>query len=168
MAKEKLTDDSRTLIVALRDSGLSWREVATEAESKLGFTMSASAARSRYRSAKGIKADGRDHHAAGAVKRPSGRTAPSSRKAHSLDEFRAKFDVTMKIEDKVAELLAEGDHYYTDDDFRGLCGVSVQNWRRHAELDRFKRYQFRKPGFHAWAPAALVVEMQEITGAQGH
>jgi hypothetical protein len=166
MAKAKFTDANRKKIVALRDSGKTWLEVAEEASTLIGFPISENGARFQYKQGTGVKRDRTKDR----TPKPAGSPRPSAagRKAHSLEEFRAKFDVTKKIEDKVAELLQSGEHYFSDDDFRGLCGVSVQNWRRHAELDRFKPYQFKKPGFHAWAPKLIVSEMQEITGAQGH
>jgi hypothetical protein len=155
MSKASYSKQDRALIVALRKEGKSWPKVAAEAGEKLGRSITAEGARFQFKQAN-----------SNAPTRP----APKKpRKGHSLDEFRSQFDITKKIDDKVAELLPDDrEEYFTDDEFRQLCGVSVQNWRRHAELDRYRAYQFRKPNFHAWAPKPIVAAMQEITGHAGH
>jgi biotin operon repressor len=94
------------------------------------------------------------------------RTTTPARAGHTLDDFRSKFDVGAMIEAKVAELLPEdGEQWFHDSDFRVLCGVSIQNWRRHA--DEYPQYQFKKGKFHAWAPLHMVEEMQTLTGHAG-
>lgn len=154
MANPSFTKEDRAVIIAARDSGKTWPETATEASKKLGRILTAESARFQYRQGK-----------TGAVSKKK----TKKKKGHSLEEFRSEFDIAKKIRDKVAELIADSsEEYWTDDEFRQICGVSVQNWRRHAELDEFKRYQFRKPGFHAWAPPSIVEAMKEITGHAGH
>jgi len=161
MAKDKFSDSDRNAIAALRDSGLSWPEVSGQATTKLGKIVSVNSARFHYGKAKGKTRD-RSREIARRPRR-------NVKKGHSLDEFREKFDVVKKIADKVEEIFGkDSEEYFTDDEFRGLCRVSVQNWRRHAELDRFRKYQFKKPGFHAWASPSVVEAMKEITGVQGH
>lgn len=161
MSQASYSNEDRAVIVALRESGKSWQETATEASKKIGRTITVESARFQYKQAK------RGAPSANGRSRPR-RPRKTAKRGHTLDDFRAKFDITKKIEDKVNELLQDGEEYWTDDEFRGICGVSVQNWRRHAELDRFKPYQFKKPGFHAWAPKDVVEQMKEITGHAGH
>jgi hypothetical protein len=164
MSKASYSKQDRAVIVTLRDSGKSWQQTAKEASEKIGRHISDNAARFQYQQEKG---SGRPRPTTRAGRAAA--TKSNKRKGHSLEEFRKTFDVAQKIRDKVVELLNNGgEEYWTDDEFRQLCGVSVQNWRRHAELDEFKDYQFRKPGFHAWAPPSVVEEMKEITGHAGH
>lgn len=99
---------------------------------------------------------------------PAGLIQPTTGKAkgHTLDEFRAKFDVGKVIADKCAELLGEdGEEWFHDSDFRTLCGVPIQHWRRNA--DEFPQYQFKKGKFHAWAPVHMVEQFQHLTGHVG-
>lgn len=159
MPKETYSKEDRALILALRNEGRAWPEVATEASKRIGRTLTAESVRFQYRKAKGTDP----------IRPRRSNSRPTKKRGHSLDEFRNQFDVAQKIRDKVEELLqGGGEEFWTDDEFRQLAGVSVQNWRRHAELDEFKQYQFRKPGFHAWAPPSIVEEMKEITGHAGH
>lgn len=172
MGKELFSDDDRQVIKGLRDAGSTWEETASEASKKLGRDITAESARFQYRKTTAGTTAG----TSAPRSRPSKLTtsAPrtangSKKKGHSLDEFRSQFDVTKKIDDKVAELLdGDSEEYWTDDEFRQLCGVSVQNWRRHAELDRYRKYQFKKPNFHAWATPKVVQYMREITGHAGN
>lgn len=158
MGKERFSDADRATIVRLRDSGLTWEETSKKASKELGEPVTSNSCRFQYRKGK-----------TGVDPNRSKRPAVAKKKGHTLDDFRNQFDVTKKIDDKVEEFLTDdGEEYWTDDEFRQLCGVSVQNWRRHAELDRYRKFQFKKPNFHAWASPKMVEAMQEITGHAGH
>ena len=55
-----------------------------------------------------------------------------------------------------------GKFYYSDSEFRELCGVHVQNWRRHADDDTFAPYRLRRGGHNLWAPAPMIESMKQI------
>jgi transcriptional regulator with XRE-family HTH domain len=92
-------------------------------------------------------------------------TAPVAKinpKAKTLDEFRSKHDTSHIIRTRVGELL-HGAAWYDDNDFRELCGVSIQYWRRYADSGEFAEYRVIKPNrINAWAPAKMAKQMREI------
>ena len=145
------------LIHKLRKDGKTWAQVGKA----LGMTENQ--ARLRYRR----------WQTSNAPKPPAARKPPTVKPkavaGRSMDDFRANYDFAQVIREKVQELLAPEDanQWWTDDEFRQLCGISIQNWRRHAELDEFRRYQFKKGTLHAWAPLSMIEEFQHITGHVG-
>lgn len=85
----------------------------------------------------------------------------------SFTEFRQKHDYTHIIERAVAKYLpAGGDVYYEDGEFRILCGVPVQFWRRYSSDDRFlqNRVLRNKSDAPYWAPANMAEQMRNILG----
>ena len=93
---------------------------------------------------------------------PSPRRGPKGR---SIDSFRAKYDVDLIIEKKVGELLnEEREEYFDDHDFRELCHLPTQSWRRHADSPKFAAYRLKKGDLNVWGPAHIIEQMKKILG----
>jgi hypothetical protein len=88
----------------------------------------------------------------------------------TLGKFRQENDVTVKIRAGIARLLTvdsknfDASPTFTDNEFRDKCGVHVNNWRRNADLDEFKKYQLTVRRVLYWADPSVIEEMQKITG----
>ena len=88
-----------------------------------------------------------------------------SLKGKDISEFRAKHDVNLIIRTKVLEFLSEdNEEYFEDYDFREICGVSIQHWRRHADSPEFEEYRLKKGRLNIWAPEHVIVQMKKILG----
>ena len=83
----------------------------------------------------------------------------------SIDSFRAKYDVDLIIGKKVEEILNEDrDEYFDDHDFRELCRLPTQGWRRHADSPRFEEYRLKKGDLNVWGPIHIIEQMKKILG----
>lgn len=80
---------------------------------------------------------------------------------HSLTDFRKAHDIPQKIRNKLVSLRGG---YVTEEELRQLCEVSVQNWRRNAELPEFSVNKFRLDGVTYWAGVETIRKMKQITG----
>lgn len=88
-----------------------------------------------------------------------------SRKGKTLGQFRDRYDVDLIIQKKVDEVLSDKDEeYYDDHDFREMCGIATQNWRRHADSSRFQPYRLKKGDLNVWGPAHIIISMRRILG----
>lgn len=97
-----------------------------------------------------------------------GEPPPSPRrglKGKSIDAFRTKYDIDLIINRKVEELLNEGqEEYFDDHDFRELCRLPTQGWRRHADSPSFTDYRLKKGDLNVWGPAHIIEQMKKILG----
>lgn len=79
-----------------------------------------------------------------------------------LSEFRKAHDLPQKIRDRLSAIT--GSRYFTEEDFRQHCEISVQNWRRNADLPEFAPHKFKLDGVTYWAGIETIKEMKRITG----
>lgn len=82
-------------------------------------------------------------------------------KKHSLDDFRVENDFSFKIEKAIDEL---GDGYLTENEFKLVCGVPVNYFRRFADLPEFRNNHFRLRDVVYWASEKTIKQMKEIVG----
>lgn len=82
----------------------------------------------------------------------------------TLAQFRALFDVRERIRAGLKTHL-NGDIYMGDQEFREVCGISAQDWRRPADLDEFGDYRWRYKGLLYWAQPKTLAAMKETVGA---
>lgn len=88
--------------------------------------------------------------------RPAGRT---------LDAFRAVHDVAHIIETNVeAHLKDSASEYFTDHEFREICGVPAGNWRRFADDTKFAEHRLVRGSHNLWASKKMIREMRRILG----
>lgn len=88
-------------------------------------------------------------------------------KARTFDEFREKHDIAHIIQSKVDEYL-QGDVYYDDNDFRELCGIPSNQWRRYADSGEFDEHRVQKSNrINAWAPKSMAKKMREVLDIHG-
>jgi hypothetical protein len=82
-------------------------------------------------------------------------------KKHSLEDFRTENDFSYKIEKAVEEL---GDGYLTENEFKLVCGVPINYFRRFADLPEFRKNHFRLRDVVYWASEKTIEKMKEIAG----
>lgn len=81
----------------------------------------------------------------------------------TMADFRERFDSKHIIQKAVAKYLgANGKHYYTDHEFRDLCGIHPQQWRRYSEDEEFDAYRLRRAHHNLWAPTKMIQQMKQI------
>lgn len=91
--------------------------------------------------------------------------ATPSGKGRSMTDFKARYDLHYRVEQKVAELLPpDGDTYYEDAEFRDLCDIHPQHWRRVSEDSRFQANRVICRQCNVWAPTNMVARMKHILG----
>lgn len=136
-------------IIELAAAGWSYQRIASEV--KLSKTATGNVIRA----------------AAGVAPLPRPAAARKPAKARSFEDFRAKHDTTHIIAGKVKELLS-GSEWFEDNDFRELCCVPSNNWRRHADSGEFDDYRVVKGSrINAWAPKAMARQMREVLDIHG-
>ena len=85
--------------------------------------------------------------------------------ARTFASFQAANDVSHIIARKVSELLpANGEEYFTDHEFREVCGVAIGSWRRYADDDQFSAYRLKRGQHNYWAPKTMIPKMRMILG----
>ena len=83
----------------------------------------------------------------------------------TMEDFKGRFDLHHKVALKVDELLpADGEIYYEDAEFRDLCDIHPQHWRRISEDDRFSPNRVNCRQCNVWAPSRMVPKMKHILG----
>lgn len=82
-------------------------------------------------------------------------------KKHSLEDFRTENDFSFKIEKAIDDL---GDGYLTENEFKLVCGVPVNYFRRFADLPEFRKNHFRLRDVVYWASEKTIEKMKEIVG----
>lgn len=94
-----------------------------------------------------------------------GAPRPASANGRSMTEFKARYDLHYKVGQKIAELLpANGDAYYDDAEFRDLCDIHPQHWRRISDDPRFQANRVVNRQCNVWAPENMVPQMKRILG----
>jgi len=99
---------------------------------------------------------------AGTPAAPANPSVVNRPRLKDLSEFRKEHDIPQKIRDRLAAMRA--DSYCTEEEFRQLCSVPVQLWRRNAELPEFSLNKFKHDGVTYWATCATIEKMKKITG----
>jgi hypothetical protein len=82
-------------------------------------------------------------------------------KKYSLDHFRVENDFGLKIE-KAIDGLGEG--YLTENEFKLICGVPPNYFRRFADLPEFRDNHFKLRDVSYWASKETISQMKEIVG----
>jgi hypothetical protein len=82
-------------------------------------------------------------------------------KRHSLDNFRVENDFGLKIEKAIDDL---GDGYLTENEFKLVCGVPPNYFRRFADLPEFRDNHFKLRDVVYWASKETINQMKEIVG----
>lgn len=96
--------------------------------------------------------------------RESGAQLPKQ-SGRTLDAFRAVHDVSHIIETNVElHLQDSAKEYFTDHEFRELCGVPAGNWRRFADDTKFAEYRLIRGSHNLWASKKMIREMRRILG----
>jgi len=90
--------------------------------------------------------------------------ATSKRKVgRTFGDFAKEHDIAGKIKEAITEHLPRnGELYYTDDEFREMCGVHVNRWRRYADMEQFAPFQIKIAGRTHWAPTAMIEKMRYL------
>jgi len=104
---------------------------------------------------------------AGDVARVRGDFSPPTpaKSGKTLEAFRAVHDVMHIIERNVGLHLKESaEQYFTDHEFRELCGVPAGNWRRFADDASFAEYRLVRGQHNLWASKKMIREMRRILG----
>lgn len=83
----------------------------------------------------------------------------------TLDSFRAAHDVAHIIETNITDHLKDTtQEYYTDHEFREICGVASSNWRRFADDTKFADHRLVRGSHNLWASKKMIREMRKILG----
>lgn len=97
--------------------------------------------------------------------RESGGLPQVSKTGRTLDAFRAVHDVMHIIERNVGiHLKDSAEEYFTDHEFRELCGVPSGNWRRFADDTAFSEHRLIRGSHNLWASKKMIREMRRILG----
>ena len=82
----------------------------------------------------------------------------------SMVEFQRQHDPETLIDAAIKQHLSRRGHYFTDQEFRELCGVNLNRWRRFADLEKYRPYRFVRGKFNNWAHPEDVLQMMRVTG----
>lgn len=86
---------------------------------------------------------------------------PTTKAGKTFDSFKAENDLHQKIRNGIREHLPkDGDIYYSDEEFRELCAVPIQRWRRYADSEEFREWQIKLQGRIHWAPKPMIEKMK--------
>jgi len=97
--------------------------------------------------------------------RPAAKERRTSQSGRSLDAFRKQHDVSFIIDEHIKSHLHEkADAYFTDHEFREICGVPSSNWRRFADDTRFADHRLVRGQHNLWASKRMIQEMRKIIG----
>lgn len=94
---------------------------------------------------------------------PAGLTSATAQApGKTIAAFRAEYDIHDKIKAGLAAISPAV--YMTDTEFRELCKVHLNNWRRHADAEDFLPYRIKVNGLWFWAKPAMIQKMKHIVG----
>ena len=104
-------------------------------------------------------------HEVQAVRDSLGEPQSKPTAGRTLDAFRAVHDVAHIIETNVEiHLRDSAEEYFTDHEFREICGVPSGNWRRFADDTKFAEYRLVRGSHNLWASKKMIREMRKILG----